>query len=64
MKVTLDEYTKMAAHGGIFCLIKKRIVLGTIAHISCQFVSPYFKFIASKLTLEITMKRPASQAAL
>lgn len=51
--------------GGDFCLIKKGIVLGTIAHALCQFVSPYFKFIAYKLTLEIIKKRPAaSQAAL
>lgn len=49
---------------GDFCLIKKGIVLGTIAHVSCQFVSPYFKFIAYKLTLQIIKKRPASQAAL
>lgn len=50
---------------GDFCLIKKGIVLGTIAYASCQFVSPYFKFIAYKLTLEIIKKRPAaSQAAL
>lgn len=65
VKVTLDEYTKMTARGGDFCLIKKGIVLGTIAHASCQFVSPYFKFIAYKLTLEIIKKMPAaSQAAL
>lgn len=49
---------------GDFSLIKKTIVLGTIAHVSCQFVRPYFKFIAYKLTLEIIKKRPASQAAL
>lgn len=46
------------------CLIKKGILLGTIAHVLCQFISPYFKFIAYKLTLEIIKKRPASQAAL
>lgn len=43
---------------GDFCLIKKGIVFGTIAHVSCQFVSPYFKFIAYKLALEIIKKRP------
>lgn len=43
---------------GDFCLIKKGIVFGTIAHVSCQFVRPYFKFIAYKLALEIIKKRP------
>lgn len=53
----------MTAHRGIFVLSKRGLCFGTIAQVSCQFVSPYFKFIAYKLVLEIIRKEPSSHAA-